>query len=182
MAILAQLQRFFLPNNARYAVQHLYIALVEQARNPVFYTELGAPDTLDGRFDMITLHMHLVLRRLKAGSEANPEWVEHGRWLVEAYLADLARSLREQGVGDTGVAKRIQKMAAAFYGRMDAYAKARDEATMKEALRRNVYGTAETVDEAQLSRLAGYVLKAEAQTDSLSDDAFNATNLTFPNI
>lgn len=182
MAILAQLQRLFLPNAARYEVQHLYIALVEHARNPVFYTELNVPDTLDGRFDMITLHMHLVLRRLKRGSERHPEWTEHGRWLVEAYLADLARSLREQGVGDTGVAKRIQKMAAAFYGRMDAYAKAREEAEMLEALRRNVYGTAKEVDETALKRLTHFVRKAEAATDALPDEQFNASNLVFPSV
>lgn len=181
MAFLAQLQRLFLPNAARFEVQHIYIALVEQARNPVFYTELGVPDTLDGRFDMITLHMHLVLDRLKAGYAANPDWVEKGRILVEAYLADMARSLREMGVGDSGVVKRIQKMGSAFYGRMDAYAKAKgDDAELKAALRRNVYGTVESADEAKLERLAGYVRAAEAKLAALPDDAVKAENLGFP--
>lgn len=181
MAFLAQLQRLFLPNATRFEVQHMYIALVEHARNPVFYTELSVPDTLDGRFDMITLHMHLVLDRLKAGYETHGDWVEKGRILVEAYLADMARSLREMGVGDTGVAKRIQKMASAFYGRMDAYGKAKgNDAELEGALRRNVYGTLETVEDAKVKRLAAFVRAAEAMLAALPDDAVKAENLGFP--
>lgn len=183
MAFLAQLQRLFLPNASRFEVQHLYIALVEHARNPVFYTELDVPDTIDGRFDMITLHMHLVLDRLKAGYAANPDWVEKGRILVEAYLADMARSLREMGVGDSGVVKRIQRMGSAFYGRMDAYGKAKgDDAELEAALRRNVYGTVEAVDDAKVKRLAAFVRAAEAKLAVLPDDAVKAENLDFPTI
>lgn len=181
MAILAQLQRFFSPHTARFDIQHLYIALVEHARNPVFYTELDVPDTLDGRFDMITLHMYLLLDRLKNVGEPTAEKTETGRVLVEAYLADMARSLRELSVGDTGVARRIQKMASALYGRLEAYTQAKnDDLALKEALKRNVYGTKQDVAEEKVVRLAVFVRASEAMLARLKDAEVTAERIQFP--
>jgi cytochrome b pre-mRNA-processing protein 3 len=121
-------------------VERLYQAIVVQARTPAFYARLDVPDTLDGRFDMVALHVFLTLRRLKSEGEA-------GRALAQAlcdrFFADLDRSLREMGAGDLGVGRRVKAMAQAFYGRVAAYeaALAGDDAALGQALERNLFGT-----------------------------------------
>lgn len=158
MAILAQLQRLLFPRPDKIRAQHLYIALVEQARNPVFYTELGVPDTLDGRFEMINLHMHLLLHRLQLAFTRSPELREASRLIIETYFADMDRSLREMGVGDTGIGRRVQKMSSGFYGRLEAYGMAKEQPELwPEALRRNVYGTCDTPPAETVRRLIAYI-------------------------
>lgn len=138
----------------------LYLAVVGQARQPGLYTGLEVPDTLDGRFELLTLHTWLVLRRL--GQEG-----EEGRALGQAVFDllfdDMDRSLREMGVGDLGVGKRVKAMAQAFYGRVTAYdqALAGAEADLADALRRNLYGTAEPAGTA-LKGMAAYVRRQMA--------------------
>jgi cytochrome b pre-mRNA-processing protein 3 len=122
------------------AADQLYAALVEQARRPAFYAKLGVPDTVDGRFEMIVLHMFLVLHRLKG--EAGAERL--GQDLFDAMFADMDRSLREMGVGDLSVGRHIKTMAKGFYGRVAAYESGLadpTDAALAEAIRRNVYGT-----------------------------------------
>lgn len=177
MAILAQLQRLFLPNTLRLEAQEFYVALVTQARQPEFYTQLEVPDTLDGRFDMITLHMYLLLDRLKASHNPQKQLM---RMISEAYFADMSRSLREMGVGDIGVMHRIKKMASAFYGRMDAYTKAKtDNNALHMALRRNVYGTKGNVNQESLEKLAIYVRSSEKRLAEIADDQLTTSNLAF---
>lgn len=180
MAILAQLQRLFTPRPDKSRAQHLYIALVEQARNPVFYTRLGVPDTLDGRFDVIVLHMHLVLQRLQAGFARSPELRELSRMLIEYYFADMDRSLREMGVGDTGISYRVQKMSSAFYGRLEAYGMAGEDAQLwPEALRRNIYGTTEAPDAAQVEAFRAYINASQAALATIADEAIEGATLRF---
>jgi len=120
----------------------LYEAAVARARAPDFYRDLGVPDTLDGRFELISLHVFLILHRLKA-DRARTEALAQA--VFDAMFADMDRSLREMGAGDLGVAPRVKKMARAFYGRVSAYdsalAPAAPAEALAEALRRNVYGT-----------------------------------------
>jgi cytochrome b pre-mRNA-processing protein 3 len=116
--------------------QALYEAIVAAARQPRFYAEMGVPDTVDGRFDMIALHMFLVLDRLNDGS------LETARQsLTDVFFRDMDRSLREMGVGDLSVGKKVRKMAEAFYGRLLAYKKAASEGeqSLASALARNIY-------------------------------------------
>jgi len=139
----------------RDAAHGLYAAIVVRARTAEFYSGLGVPDTLDGRFDMIVLHMFLVLERLRSGNKA-------GRHLSQALFdlmfRDMDRSLREIGVSDHAIGRRIKQMISAFYGRMQAYGEAGDDpARLAEAVRRNVYRE-QSSDPAALSRLAGYML------------------------
>jgi cytochrome b pre-mRNA-processing protein 3 len=112
-----------------------YEAIVAAARHPVFYADWGVPDTLDGRFDMISLHAFLVLDRLK-GTEA-----AFRQGLVDELFADMDRSLREMGVGDISVGKKVRKMAEVFYGRVTAYDKALAGAAgeLEAAIARNVF-------------------------------------------
>jgi cytochrome b pre-mRNA-processing protein 3 len=139
------------------SITALYGAIVAQARHPGFYLDFGVPDTPEGRFDMIVLHLALVCRRLgrAEGPDQGP-----ARTLSQAvfdmFCRDMDHSLREMGVGDLGVPKKMQKLGEAFYGRLDAYdralAVAGDE-DLAAALRRNVLGEGAPA----APRLAAYV-------------------------
>src|SRR5436305_13961508 len=113
--------------------QRVYEAIVAAARHPRPYAEWAVPDTVDGRFDMISLYLFLVLDRLR-GAEA-----PFRQRLTDAFFADMDRSLREMGVGDLSVAKKIRKMAESFYGRIAAYDRAMTEGAdaLAAALARN---------------------------------------------
>lgn len=180
MVILAQLQRLFSPRADKIRAQQLYVALVGQAREPTFYNTLGVPDTLDGRFDLIVLHMHLVLQRLQRGFQRDPVMRPLSRALIETYFADMDRSLREMGVGDTGISYRVQKMSSAFYGRLEAYGMAGDDPKLwPEALRRNLYGTsAELPQEAWVIALIAYIEESQRLLEKLPDD-FTGDSLIF---
>ena len=132
----------------------LYVRLVEQARSPAFYLEASVPDTIDGRFDMIAIHMFLVMHRLKnLGSEVE----SFSQQLFDEMFADMDRGLREMGVGDMGVGRRVRAMGKAFMGRVEAYDEAaEDPDLLKQALARNLY-RGEDVDEASLASMAGYL-------------------------
>ena len=130
----------------RDAAERAYDSVVEQARRPEFFTSLGIPDTLDGRFEVICLHAFLYLRRLKG--EAAPA-AAVGQLFFDLMFADFDRSLREIGTGDLSVGRQVKRMAEAFYGRIRAYEDglAGDDSALGAALARNLYGTA-TVSEA----------------------------------
>jgi cytochrome b pre-mRNA-processing protein 3 len=134
----------------------LYGAIVAQARQPAFYTDFGVADTLDGRFDMVVLHVVLATRRLR-GEAAEQQA------LFDLFIADMDRSLREMGVGDLTVPKRMKVMGAAFYGRLEAYGAALEAGeipTLADAIARNLYP--ETEPPAAAAGLAAYALAAEA--------------------
>jgi cytochrome b pre-mRNA-processing protein 3 len=118
--------------------QVLYEKIVKYARRERFYRDLGVPDTVDGRFEMIVLHLFLVLDRLK--QEGQP-YEDLQQRLTDAFFKDMDRSLREMGAGDLSVGKKVRKMAEACYGRFKAYkdAMAEGEASLQQALARNVY-------------------------------------------
>ena len=101
----------------RGTIEAIYGMIVTQAREPLFYRALGVPDTVNGRFDLLLLHLWLVLRRLKS--------VEGGAALSQAlfdhFCNDMDDNLREMGVGDLTVPKRMQAFGEAFYGRTAAY-------------------------------------------------------------
>ncbi len=137
------------------AATALYEAVVVQARRPDFYLHFGLPDSLDGRFEMIALHSFIVLRRLRV---LGPEAEAVAQAFVDTLVLDMDRSLREMGVGDLGVGKRVKRMAAGFHGRVTAYdtglAAGREE--LEAAVRRNAFGTA-SPEPWQVSALAGYL-------------------------
>jgi cytochrome b pre-mRNA-processing protein 3 len=138
----------------------LYAALVTRAREPVFFTRLDVPDTLDGRFEMIALHVFLALKRLKDEHEATADFAQA---VFDAMFADLDRGLREMGASDIGVGRRVKEMAQAFYGRIRAYEEglAGDDATLAAALRRNLYGTVAPRPEA-IAAMMRYLRKEAA--------------------
>lgn len=106
------------------------------ARHVQFYEDMGVADTIDGRFEMIVLHLFLVLNRLKG------EGVEDLRQnLTDEFFADMDRSLRELGVSDVAVGKKVRKIAESYYGRVTAYDRALSVGpkTLEEAIGRNIY-------------------------------------------
>jgi cytochrome b pre-mRNA-processing protein 3 len=164
----------------------LYRQIVAQARQPVFYRDHAVPDTLDGRFDMIVLHAFLVMRRLK--QIAGPEAQKVSQDLFDLLFADMDSNLREIGVGDLGVGKRVKKMAQAFYGRVEAYEAglgAVDPAVLEQALARNLYGTLQAPGEVSavaLTALAAYLREADAVLMAQPDGTVVAGSLEFPKL
>lgn len=105
------------------AVREIYAAIVAQARRPHFYARLRVPDTVDGRYELIMLHAILLFYRLRReGEEASA----FGQAVFDRFFQDMDRSLREMGISDTRVPKKITKMAEMFYGRASVYAEALD--------------------------------------------------------
>lgn len=136
---------------ARQLAKAAYIDAVDFARQPTLYRDGGVPDTVDGRFDLITLGVALQIVAWQRNG--TPDAGLLGQALFDIMFTDMDRSLREMGVGDLGVPKRIKKMMTAFNGRLHRYAQAADDpAQWPEALRQNVYRGA-AVPAAALSRL-----------------------------
>lgn len=160
------------------AAHRIYVAAVEQARQPAFYAVLGVPDTLEGRFEVISAHIHLVLRRLGTGDEAAQAL---GQRVFDVMFADMDQSLRELGVGDLSIAKRVKFLAQSFYGRMAAYDEGyvRGDAVLREALDRNLYATAEP-DPGALAAMAAYLNEAEARLGRQAAAEISAGRLDFP--
>jgi cytochrome b pre-mRNA-processing protein 3 len=144
-----------------------YEAIVAAARRPGFYADLGAPDTLPGRFELVVLHVALTLRRLRA-EEGDARAKAFAQELFDAMFRALDANLRELGVGDITVPKRVKAMARSFYDGAAAYDRALDagdEAALAAALRRIVYAGAPVSDEgpARLARYAGRAARALAE-------------------
>jgi len=127
-------------NFDRCAADLAYRRVVEQARQPIFFTDYGVPDTLDGRFELICLHAFLYLHRLKG---ERPPATLLCQSFFDGMFADFDRSLREMGTGDLSVGKHVKRMARAFYGRIRAYEEglAGNKLALGAALARNVFGT-----------------------------------------
>lgn len=158
--------------------RRLYDTAVAQGRRPHFYAALAVPDTVDGRFDLIALHVWLLQRRLKrAGAAAEPV----AQQLAEVFFADMDLSLREMGAADIGVGRRVKRMIEGFAGRAEAYdaALAAGAESLAAALARNLYG-GRPVDPALLAAVAGYLQAADAALTAQGDQQALAGSLTFP--
>lgn len=157
----------------------LYVALVEQARLPVFYARWGVPDSRDGRLELVSLHAILVMRRLQAEGAAGRELAQT---LFDVMFADLDRHLREWGVGDLSVGKQVKKLAESFFGRvaaLDPLLAGSDPAALDEVLRRNVYGEAAAPDAAALRRLGDYLCAQARHLAAGDGDALLAGRVRF---
>ena len=144
------------------------------SRTPAFYTEFGAEDTIDGRFDVLCLCVSLVMFRLrKIVRKANADALvaqNISQNLYDIMFADMDLTLREMGVGDLGVAKRVKIMSEAFTGRLKAYSAALDEvdeSSLAAALARNI-GRRQEATTAEL-KLASHVLSTVAKLEEMND-------------
>lgn len=154
----------------RILAQKLYVEIVSKARDPWLYTEAGVPDTLDGRFDSVALHIALLMRRLKSEGDVG---IELCKDLSSAFVTDMDRSVREMGVGDMSVGRHVKNMTQALYGRMKAYEEAlmQDDAlsAVKDAIVRNVFRGEPPVDY-DVSHLANYVITLNKDIVALSKE------------
>lgn len=152
--------------------ENVYRAMLTHSRLPDFYIRFGVPDTFDGRFEVLLLHIYLVFHRIK----------EHGKYkdlsqrIFDVTFKDMDQTLRQSGVGDMGIPKHMKRMMAAFNGRMHAYRAAMSlqegdlrNQSLFEALKRNVYGTVEKPNDIMIEDMAKYVLA--------SVDLFNQQDL-----
>ncbi len=155
----------------------LYAAAVAQARQPALYTAMGVPDTLDGRFELIVLHVHLLCRRLGA---FGGEGAGLAQALFDTMFRDMDRNLRELGVGDPSVPRRVKAMIQAYYGRGKAYdaALAAGELALAATIARNVYNIAEPSPQAEA--LAAYARRAQDALDAAPPAELLAGRIAFP--
>jgi len=159
------------------SADELYSAIVNQARQPRFYVDYGAPDTVAGRFDMITLHAYIVMRRL---NELGPEGGAVSQNLFDTMFLDMDRNMREMGVGDIVVGKRIKALAISFYGRIKAYDEALENSSdeLTDALRRNLYLEG-TPNDQQLADMSNYLKLNISQSEGWSVEALIAGRFEF---
>lgn len=167
-------------------IASLYGMIVAQARSTAFYVGYEVPDTVQGRFDLIVLHLVLLLRRLARGESAAERQEgrrQLGQRLFDAFCRDLDGNLREMGIGDLAVPKHMRRFGEAFYGRQAVYLAALDAPDGRDfenALARNIFpGDGVGVD-AKAARLARYARAAVRDLDAQKDEAFLRGQVSFP--
>ena len=177
------------------SIHALYGVIVAQARSPAFYAAYGVPDTVQGRFDLIVLHLVLVLAHLARDQEPEPGLGSYsgtsrarnfgrsmGQGLFDAFCRDLDDNLREMGVGDLAVPREMRRFGEAFYGRQAAYRDAlaaADDRELEKALARTIFEAVGVDDRAV--RLARYARAAAKQLETAEEDALRAGKVIFPN-
>ena len=160
----------------RRTAHDIYGAAVAQARQPAFYAEAGIPDTPEGRFEAIVLHLFLVLERLRAEGGSTEAT---SRAIIERFVTDMDDQMREMGVGDLTVPKKVKKAAAAFYARSGAY-RAGLEQTGDEKLTAVVRDILPATHASMASSVAGYIRRAHVMLTSEPVAAILAGRPGFP--
>jgi cytochrome b pre-mRNA-processing protein 3 len=151
------------------AAYPMYREAGEKARRESFFTELEVVDDFDGRFDLLVLHVHLLIRRLRLLPENGKKAQQH---LFDVFIGDLDQGLRMSGVGDIGIGHRVKKMTHAYYGRAVAYDEALDEADrgkMESGLRRNLYRE-RSVNAENVTIVAAYFEAQEERLKAMTDE------------
>ena len=170
------LMRLFRRSAKEESAAALYQAAVLQARRPEFYLEAAVPDTLDGRFDLLALHVFLLLHRLRV---AGPRAAALAQTVFDLMFADMDQNLRELGVGDLSVGRKVKTMAQALMGRIAAYEPGlADPSVLAEALARNLYRGRPVPDEA-VARVVRYVGAAVGDLARQNVDALLAGQVRF---
>ena len=155
----------------------VYAAVVEAARNRAFYAQLGVPDTLDGRFEVLSIMLHAVCRRLVHGRDPDTAF---SRRITEHFVVDMDSNLREMGVSDVRVAKKMKTLYGAYGGRIAAYdiALASGGDALEKAVARNVFP--QGMPEGAAVALAAYIRAAVAMLEGISTADIGAGHVAFP--
>jgi cytochrome b pre-mRNA-processing protein 3 len=159
-------------------ISTLYGMIVAQARLPCFYRDYAVADTVNGRFDLIVLHLALVLDRLAQ----SPALQSLGQGVFDRFCQDMDHNLREMGVGDLTVPKEMRRMGEAFYGRAQAYRAALavpDNGPLVEALARNIYAGSPAASPVA-PRLAAYMREALRDLAAQDSTSLAAGTLRLP--
>jgi cytochrome b pre-mRNA-processing protein 3 len=152
-------QSLFRQRGPKIVGRQLYESVVERARQPLFYTEFAVSDSVEGRFELYSLHVILLLHRLKG---QGPQAADTAQVLFDIFIGQLDHALREIGVGDLSVAKKMRKLGEAFYGRAKSYDAALDatDGELEALIGRTVFEGAGEAGRAQA--LAAYVRRGAA--------------------
>lgn len=168
----------------REAAYPLFNSIVLQARAARFYRDWGVADSVDGRFDMIVLHVSLVIARLESGKDGKNSGLLI-RYLQEVMFDNMDLSLREMGVGDMSVGKKVKHMADAFNGRHQAYLQAIRAQDMAQAIKpvliRNIY-RGQVPPETMLGQFAAYVLSQVKNLQQQPDEELMAGQINFEEV
>lgn len=186
LMILGLLQRWAArrTNNPK-VVERLHAEITRAARHPVLYTDYKVDDSFEGRFEMLTLHAALVLRHLKSCPEPGKDIAQD---LVDTIFRHFEIALREMGVGDVSVPKRMKVFVEAFSGRCAAYEKALPlgEEAFARSLVKNVYGTKSSQESflaamlVTAQPLARYVFEIEHHLGPVPIESLSSGNLSLP--
>ncbi|MBK9585150.1 MAG: hypothetical protein KA099_08105 [Alphaproteobacteria bacterium] len=162
---------FFLKGFSKYdkrdqlAGEELYLATIRQARLAEFFTRYGVPDSVDGRFDLLMVHLYMLFCRLRP----HPRYKDISQYIFDRAFKDMEKGLREVGVGDVGIPKKMKVMMQAFNGRMNAYkateahehenasAPPTPDQPLFDTLRRNLYGTVEKPKNSMIADMVIYM-------------------------
>ena len=164
------------------AAVRLYDMAVIQARAPAFYKDLGVADTIDGRFDLLVLHIYLIMDRLYV---LGPEGRAQAQALFDRMFRSVDLTLREMGIGDLGIPKHMKKMMKAFNGRAHSYHEAlaaKNSDALQLAITRNVYRVGGESIPAGVFDLTDYALETSATFEAFDLDAFVDGRIWFPSI
>jgi cytochrome b pre-mRNA-processing protein 3 len=165
-------------SRGRDTISALYGMIVAQARLPCFYRDYGVADTVNGRFDLIVLHLAVVLDRLAQ----DPALRGLGQGVFDQFCRDMDHNLREMGIGDLKVPKEMARLGEAFYGRQKAYQAAlaaNDEPALAEAIARNIYEGSPSAASAA-PRLAAYMRLAVGDLAGQGTAQLAAGEIRFP--
>lgn len=162
----------------RKTIERLYGAIVAQARTPAFYLDFGVPDTVEGRFDLLVLHMHLANARLVEAGEAG---IALGQEVLDHFFEDMDGSLREIGIGDLTVPKKMRTLAEAYLGRSASYGaaiKTRDAVALAQGIARNILGRSD----ANANALAAYALQVADNLSAQATESLLSGEIVFPEV
>jgi cytochrome b pre-mRNA-processing protein 3 len=166
----------------RILIDQLHGKIVAASRAPFLYINLGVPDSFEGRFEMVTLYAGLVMRRLTQLSGIGAELAQE---LADSVFRHFEIALREIGIGDVAVPKRLKRMAEAFYGRSKAYGDGLDDPVsdcLAKALARNVYGMEDVALAPMALTLTQYVRVAAEALDQTPLSVFAEGDVQFPDL
>lgn len=173
------LDRWLKPRPAKAAGAKLYASAVAQARSPAFYRDFGVRDSMEGRFELFSLHVILLIERLKGQGEPA---AETSQAVFDSYVKGLDDAFREIGVADTSVGKKMKKLAGAFYGRLKTYDEAvaglPDDTAVRDFLARTAF---EERGEGDVTALSAYLIKARQALAGQPLDGLLQGDVTWPN-
>lgn len=163
----------------RKVAARIYDAALAAARRPVLYLDYGVPDTLQGRFEMVALHLFAVLHRLMHDPGDDPDLA---RLISEHFVEDMDGAFREMGVSDLSVPRRMRTLYSVFAGRVSAYEKAMAEGggDLASAIARNVFAEAE--DKGYAAALADYLERAVRAIQCVEMKALRGGEFAFPDL
>lgn len=165
------LARFFkkIPSYEKKQAISLYEWAVEKSRSPFFYLSLDIPDTPEGRFEILTIHLFLILHKLKKENHKDTSTIS--QYICDMVVADLDHCLRDLRFSDLKISQSFKKMIQGFYGRLVSY----DDALacgskLLESIQRNVYGLSLTKDHESSKKLVNYVIEMNSYFNQATID------------